>query len=59
LNQGVDFCGVAAFAEIWHTLNQSFHEKVTIASSEFWLSHHVVVASRCAVLLSRKAQSRM
>jgi hypothetical protein len=32
LNQRFNFCRVAAFAEIWHTLNQSFHEKVTAAS---------------------------
>jgi hypothetical protein len=36
LNQCVNSRRVAAFAEIRHTLNQSFHGKVTAALSEFW-----------------------
>src|SRR5262245_25004323 len=44
LDQRVDLRCVAALAEIRHTLNQSFHEKVTEASNETLSSSHAAVA---------------
>src|SRR5262249_149423 len=38
VDQRVDFAGVAAFAEIRNTLDQSFHEEITAASNEILIS---------------------